>query len=111
MPRTMTAHVEDALAERVDELAKRLDRPRGWLISKALEQFVELEDTRDRLTREGHRESAGGKERSPRRCEGLGGELKYQGAVVISERETWRLTLRGPRKRWTTSNAYTTFLS
>ncbi|AME22715.1 MULTISPECIES: CopG family ribbon-helix-helix protein [Burkholderiaceae] len=53
MPRTMTAHVEDALAERVDELAKRLDRPRGWLISKALEQFVELEDTRDRLTREG----------------------------------------------------------
>lgn len=53
MPRTMTAHVEDALAERVDELAKRLDRPRGWLISKALEQYVELEDTRDRLTREG----------------------------------------------------------
>jgi predicted transcriptional regulator len=53
MPRTMTAHVDDALAERVDELAKRLDRPRGWLISKALEQFLELEDTRDRLTREG----------------------------------------------------------
>ncbi|SAL62602.1 Ribbon-helix-helix protein, copG family [Caballeronia udeis] len=53
MPRTMTAHVDDVLAERVDELAKRLDRPRGWLISKALEQFVELEDTRDRLTRDG----------------------------------------------------------
>jgi predicted transcriptional regulator len=53
MPRTMTAHVEDAVAERADELAKRLDRPRGWLISKALEQFVGLEDTRDRLTRDG----------------------------------------------------------
>jgi predicted transcriptional regulator len=49
----MTAHVDDALAERVDELAKRLDRPRGWVISKALEQFIELEDTRDRLTRDG----------------------------------------------------------
>jgi predicted transcriptional regulator len=53
MPRTMTAHIDDALAERVDELAKRLDRPRGWLISKALEQMLEVEETRDRLTREG----------------------------------------------------------
>lgn len=53
MSKTMTAQIEDELAEKVDSLATRLDRSRSWLIAKALEQLVAVEEERDRLTREG----------------------------------------------------------
>lgn len=51
--RVMTAHVPLPLADQVDELAVRLDRPRGWIVKQALAAFVENEQHRYRLTQEG----------------------------------------------------------
>lgn len=50
--RVLTAHVPLPLAERVDELAARLDRSRGWVIKQALTMWVDQEEERSRLTRE-----------------------------------------------------------
>jgi predicted transcriptional regulator len=51
--KTFTAHVPDELAELVDALALRWDRPRGWVVNRALADLVEQESERDRLTRIG----------------------------------------------------------
>jgi predicted transcriptional regulator len=51
--RVLTAHVPNALAEKVDQLATRLERSRGWIMKQALAAWVEEEETRTRLTREG----------------------------------------------------------
>jgi predicted transcriptional regulator len=40
------------LAEKVDRLAARMDRSRGWIMKQALSAWVEQEEVRDRLTRE-----------------------------------------------------------
>ena len=40
------------LAEKVDELAARLERSRGWIMKQALAAWVEQEEERSRLTRE-----------------------------------------------------------
>jgi len=50
--RVLTAHVPEALAREVDQLAERLDRPRGWLVKEALTHYVELERQRYALTLE-----------------------------------------------------------
>jgi predicted transcriptional regulator len=50
--RVLTAHVSVELAEKVDELAERLERSRGWIVKQALSAWIELEEERDRLTRE-----------------------------------------------------------
>jgi predicted transcriptional regulator len=49
--RVITAHIPADLAERVDAAAVRLERPRGWIVKKALQAWIEEEDLRDRLTR------------------------------------------------------------
>lgn len=46
----MTAHIPSPLAEKVDELAARLDRPRGWVVKQALSAWVEQQDERHRMT-------------------------------------------------------------
>jgi predicted transcriptional regulator len=46
----MTAHVPLPLAAKVDELASRLDRSRGWVVKQALAAWVEEEERRYRLT-------------------------------------------------------------
>ncbi len=51
--RVLTAHVPAPLAERVDSLAHRLDRSRGWVVKQALTAWVELEEERYRLTLDG----------------------------------------------------------
>lgn len=51
--RVVTAHVPLALAKEVDALAERLDRPRGWVMKAALEQYLALEQSRHELTLEG----------------------------------------------------------
>ena len=51
--RVVTAHIPDALAEKLDLYAERHDRPEGWVVKQALEQYVLLEERRDQLTREG----------------------------------------------------------
>ncbi|CDX11185.1 CopG family transcriptional regulator [Mesorhizobium sp. ORS 3324] len=50
--KVITAHVPLPLAEKVDELAARLERPRGWIVKQALSAWVELEEERRRLTLE-----------------------------------------------------------
>jgi predicted transcriptional regulator len=49
--KVLTAHVPLPLADKVDELAARLDRSRGWVVKRALTDWVEQEEERYRLTR------------------------------------------------------------
>ena len=51
--RVLTAHIPVELAERVDEIAERIDRPKGWIIKQALAAWVSLEERRHQLTLEG----------------------------------------------------------
>ena len=50
--KVLTAHVPLSLAEKVDQLAARLERSRGWIIKQALSAWVEEEEERRRLTLE-----------------------------------------------------------
>jgi predicted transcriptional regulator len=50
--KVLTAHVPIPLAEKVDQLAARLERSRGWVIKQALSAWVDQEEERSRLTRE-----------------------------------------------------------
>ena len=51
--RVVTAHIPSDLAEQIDQLAERLDRPKGWIVKQALISWVELEARRHQLTLEG----------------------------------------------------------
>ncbi len=51
--RVVTAHIPLDLAEQVDLLAARLDRPKGWIVRQALASWVEREAKRHQLTLEG----------------------------------------------------------
>ena len=51
--RVVTAHIPLDLAEQVDQLAARLDRPKGWIVKQALTSWVALETKRYQLTLEG----------------------------------------------------------
>jgi predicted transcriptional regulator len=48
----LTAHVPLPLVEKVDQMAARLERSRGWIIKQALSAWIEQEEERNRLTRE-----------------------------------------------------------
>lgn len=50
--KVLTAHVPLDLAEKVDYLADRLDRSRGWVVKQALAAWVDQEEERNRLTEE-----------------------------------------------------------
>lgn len=50
--KVVTAHVPLPLAEKVDELAVRLERSRGWIVRQALAAWVDQEEERRRLTLE-----------------------------------------------------------
>lgn len=50
--KVLTAHVPLPLAAKVDLLAVRLERSRGWIIKQALTAWIEQEEKRDRLTLE-----------------------------------------------------------
>jgi predicted transcriptional regulator len=51
--RVVTAHIPNELAEQIDQLAARLDRPKGWIVKQALTSWVALETKRHQLTLEG----------------------------------------------------------
>src|SRR5579875_14391 len=59
--RVLTAHVPSSLAQKVDQLAERMERPRGWIIKQALLAWVEEEEERHRLTLEALEEVESGK--------------------------------------------------
>ena len=44
--RVVTAHIPNELAEQIDQLAARLDRPKGWIVKQALTSWVALEAKR-----------------------------------------------------------------
>ena len=50
--KVLTAHVPLALAEKVDAMAARLERSRGWVMKQALAAWVDLEEERHRMTLE-----------------------------------------------------------
>ena len=50
--RVLTAHIPIELAEQVDQIAERIDRPRGWIVKQALAAWVSLEEKRHQLTLE-----------------------------------------------------------
>lgn len=50
--KVLTAHVPLPLAEKVDLLAARLERSRGWIVKQALAAWIEQEEERRRLTLE-----------------------------------------------------------
>ena len=50
--RVLTAHVPEGLAEKVDSVAARLERSRGWVVKQALAAWIDQEEERHRLTLE-----------------------------------------------------------
>ena len=40
--RVVTAHLPGALAEKLDGLALRLDRPKGWIVKEAITSYLAL---------------------------------------------------------------------
>jgi len=48
----LTAHIPLPLAEKVDQMAERLERSRGWIMKQALSAWIDQEEERERLTRE-----------------------------------------------------------
>lgn len=50
--RVVTAHVPVQLVEKVDLLAARLERSRGWIVKQALSAWIEQEEERSQLTLE-----------------------------------------------------------
>ena len=50
--KVLTAHIPLPLAEKVDQMATRLERSRGWIMKQALSAWIDQEEERSRLTRE-----------------------------------------------------------
>lgn len=50
--KVLTAHVPLSMADKVDQIASRLDRSRGWIMKQALSAWIAQEEERDRLTQE-----------------------------------------------------------
>jgi predicted transcriptional regulator len=50
--KVLTAHVPRELADKIDQMATRMERSRGWIVKQALADWVDLEEERSRLTRE-----------------------------------------------------------
>lgn len=50
--KVLTAHIPLPLAEKVDQMAIRLERSRGWIMKQALSAWIDQEEERSRLTRE-----------------------------------------------------------
>ena len=48
--RVVTSHLPADLAERLDGLAERLDRPKGWIVREAIACYVAVEEERRRMT-------------------------------------------------------------
>ena len=50
--KVITAHVPLQLAEKVDQIAARMERSRGWIVNQALGAWISQEEERRRLTLE-----------------------------------------------------------
>ncbi|ESQ93555.1 CopG family transcripitonal regulator [Asticcacaulis sp. AC460] len=59
--RTVTAHIPVELAEQVDAYASKLERPRGWIVKQALQDWISLEERRHQMMLEGFKDIAEGR--------------------------------------------------
>lgn len=50
--KVLTAHIPLPLAEKVDLMAARLERSRGWIMKQALTAWIDQEEERRQLTLE-----------------------------------------------------------
>lgn len=50
--KVVTAHLPSALAEKLDALAARSERSRGWIMKQAVAAWVDQEEERHKLTLE-----------------------------------------------------------
>lgn len=50
--KVLTAHVPLPMADKIDQMAARLERSRGWIMKQALSAWIAQEEERDRLTQE-----------------------------------------------------------
>lgn len=50
--KVLNAHIPLPLAEKVDQMAARLKRSRGWIMKQALTAWIDQEEERSRLTLE-----------------------------------------------------------
>lgn len=50
--KVLTAHVPLGLAQKVDAVAARLERSRGWVMKQALAAWIDQEEERHRMTLE-----------------------------------------------------------
>ena len=50
--KVLTAHVPLLLADKLDQMANKLERSRGWIMKQALSAWIAQEEERDRLTHE-----------------------------------------------------------
>ena len=50
--KVLTAHVPLPMIEKVDEIAARLERSRGWIVKQALSAWIDQEEEHRRLTLE-----------------------------------------------------------
>ncbi len=50
--KVITAHVPIPLADKIDDLAQRLERSKAWIVKQALAAWVDQEEERRRLTLE-----------------------------------------------------------
>lgn len=79
--RVVTAHLPADLAEKLDGLSQRLDRPKGWIVKEAIASFISLEEKRHRLTLEALQDVDAGR------------------TVEHAEVETWAKGLSGAKRR------------
>jgi len=54
--KVITTHVPVSLAEKIDQIAIRLERSRAWIVKQALTAWVEQEEERRTLTLEAFEE-------------------------------------------------------
>ena len=50
--KALTAQIPAPLAAKVDRMAARMERSRGWVVKQALSAWVEQEEERSRMTHE-----------------------------------------------------------
>jgi predicted transcriptional regulator len=50
--KVLTAHVPLPLVEKLDQIAARMERSRGWIVKQALNAWIGQEEERRRLTLE-----------------------------------------------------------
>jgi predicted transcriptional regulator len=78
--RVVTSHLPSDLAEKLDGLAERLDRPKGWIVKEAIASYIALEEERRRLTLEALADVKAGR--------------THDHAAI----EAWAATLRAPKR-------------